>query len=288
MIDPILTRNLIFKKNGIWSSSEITKVSFPEDAHDNLFTIEDESFWFQHRNKCIIEMVKRFPPNEYIMDVGGGNGFVSLSLQKAGFEVIMLEAELHGVINAKTRGVKHILHTTFEDADFQNGSVDSIGLFDVLEHVENDHLFLTKTYNCMKKGGYLYLTLPAHKYLWSWTDSNAGHYRRYSINSILKLLIKSGFQIHFISYFFSGLSIPIFATRTLPTLLRIQKDRSLAKQVKSHTNIGGVVGRIVKWHWQREIERLKRGRILIGSSIIVVAEPVKHFNIEQLQRRSAP
>jgi len=53
MIDPALTKNLELDEKGIWTSPEISSVSYPDSTHDYLFSIEENSFWFKHRNKCI-------------------------------------------------------------------------------------------------------------------------------------------------------------------------------------------------------------------------------------------
>jgi len=275
VIDPIITQNLIRTKNGIWISPKISNVSYPKSAHRHLLSIEENSFWFQHRNECIVEILQRFPPKEYIIDVGGGNGYVALGIQNSGFKVVMLESGPDGVMNAQKRGIKEILHTTFQDANFPDSSVDSIGLFDVLEHIEDDHAFLTIASKCMREEGRLYITVPAHRYLWSWMDVQAGHFRRYSITPLKKLLNKSGFEVKYASYFFSGLSLPIFFSRTLPTLLRLPKNRSHVKKTKTHRKRTGFVGSILDRHWKHEIRRLKTAKLSHGSSLITVAEVIK-------------
>ena len=275
MIDPVITQNLISIGNRVWKSIKISNVSYPVDAHKHLYSVEENSFWFKHRNDCIIGILKRFPPRHYIIDVGGGNGYVSLDIQNAGFKAIMLESGPDGVLNAQKRGIRYILHTTFEDANFPDSSVDSIGLFDVLEHIEDDHTFLTMAHKCMKKGGRLYITVPAHHYLWSWMDIRAGHFRRYSIASLTKLLKKSRFQVNYISCFFSGLSLPIFFSRTLPSLFKLPKNRSQENKANIHRTRTGLLGKLLDWHWAREIKRLQTGKIFHGSSVIAVAEPIK-------------
>lgn len=275
MIDPALTRNLVLDHKGIWRSEKVTSVSYPDDAHQSLFALEDDSFWFQHRNKCVMAIIQRFPPRDYIIDVGGGNGFVSRCIQAAGFNVVLLEPGQEGVLNARSRGVKHIFHTTFQGAGFSKNSLDSIGLFDVLEHIQDDHAFLSMVHSSMKSGGRLYVTVPAHQYLWSWVDKRAGHFRRYSISSVTQTMNESGFNVKYASCFFSGLSFPIFVSRTLPTLLRLPKDRSHEKREKTHRTRKGLSGKILDRHWRREVEKLKSSRIMNGSSVIAVAEPVK-------------
>lgn len=272
MIDPTLTKNLIPDKEGVWRASNIPKVSYPEEARQVLFSLEENSFWFQHRNRCIKTILSRFPPKEYIIDVGGGNGFVSLCIQDAGYEIILLEPGSEGIINAQKRGIKNILHTTFQGARFPDCSIDSIGLFDVLEHMEGDQDFLAQASDAMKKGSLLYITVPAHRYLWSDTDVYSGHFRRYSISSLTEALNRSGFKIKYVSYFFSGLSVPIFLFRTLPTILRFSKGETLFETKRTHRRRKGFGESILDRHWQREVEKLQSGKIFTGSSIIAVAD----------------
>lgn len=95
----------LFFKNGIYYSRNIQDVSYPEDGYNRCFQIEENSFWFNHRNKCIISVVEQYPPRGFLFDVGGGNGFVSLALQKEGFKTVLVEPGISGVQNAKSRGL---------------------------------------------------------------------------------------------------------------------------------------------------------------------------------------
>ncbi len=65
-------------QNGIWYSDLCGDVSYPVEGNEACFQIEDESFWFKHRNDCICEVVSQFPPTNKgpIFDVGGVNVFV--------------------------------------------------------------------------------------------------------------------------------------------------------------------------------------------------------------------
>jgi hypothetical protein len=51
--------------------------------------VEDSSYWFGHRNARIVELVRQFPPNGLIFDIGGGNGFVAKGLEEAGFATVV-------------------------------------------------------------------------------------------------------------------------------------------------------------------------------------------------------
>src|SRR4051812_46797202 len=78
-------------EGGLWSASTTVPSAFSQDAHELCFELEDASFWFGHRNRCIVELLRRHPPAGPLLDVGGGNGFVSQGLRAAGFDAIVLE-----------------------------------------------------------------------------------------------------------------------------------------------------------------------------------------------------
>ena len=54
-----ISENLILK-DGIWFSKDKGIVSYPKDGNDLCFQLEENSFWFHHRNNCIISVVNRF------------------------------------------------------------------------------------------------------------------------------------------------------------------------------------------------------------------------------------
>jgi len=117
--------------DGIWYSAERGAVSYPSDGNQTCFLIEESSFWFNHRNACIAAAVKSFPPrgNGPIFDIGGGNGFVSVGLMRAGFETVLVEPGPVGARNGKTRGIPTVICATTDDAGFASATLDAVGLF---------------------------------------------------------------------------------------------------------------------------------------------------------------
>ncbi len=66
-------------EDGIFYAIGSEAISYPEEGNEACFEVEDHSFWFRHRNDCIQELVRKFPPNGKgpIFDVGAGNGFLT-------------------------------------------------------------------------------------------------------------------------------------------------------------------------------------------------------------------
>jgi len=146
------TENLI-EKDGIYFSKNKSKVSYPEDGNDACFAIEDNSFWFKHRNNCIIRLAQQYVKDKLLFEIGGGNGFVSKGLEENGIQTCLIEPGIQGCMNAKKRGLKNIVCSDLDNTGFKSGSIPSIGLFDVVEHIEYDNEFLTEIYNKLVGGG---------------------------------------------------------------------------------------------------------------------------------------
>jgi len=67
-----IIRSKLEYKEGIYFSQNTNKISYPKEGYQNCFLVEDNSFWFKHRNNCIIEVINNFTPPGIILDVGGG------------------------------------------------------------------------------------------------------------------------------------------------------------------------------------------------------------------------
>ena len=135
-----ISTGLTLGKDGIWYASDVEKISYPSGGNEECFSVEESSFWFRHRNNCIVSVVNSYPPANKgkIFDIGGGNGFVSSSLANAGFDVALVEPGQTGACYAKARGIKNVICATTSTAQFKPNSLPAVGLFDVIEHMEND------------------------------------------------------------------------------------------------------------------------------------------------------
>lgn len=78
-------------EDGVLYADGVGAISYPDEGNEACFEVEDQSFWFRHRNHCIRELVRNFPPQGPLFDVGGGNGFVAKGLMDAGWEVVLVE-----------------------------------------------------------------------------------------------------------------------------------------------------------------------------------------------------
>ena len=268
-----IAANLTQSNDGLWVAHDQRDISYPQEGNETCFDVEDGSFWFNHRNNVITSLVKSFCPDGAVFDIGGGNGFVAMALQRVGIDTVVVEPGPHGARNAKARGVHVVIQSTLEDAGFKSESIAAFGLFDVLEHIEDDSNFLKILHSQLQPEGYLYITVPAFNLLWSNNDEHSGHYRRYTTRTLTKTLASAGFTPRYCGYFFGFLVPAIFLFRAIPSWLGIRRSvtkSSTKREHSTHRRIGASVLQSVIGFELRRIENKKR--IPIGSSCIAVAQ----------------
>ena len=265
-----ITSGLKCKEPGYYYSKEKSKISFSGSIHIDFIKIEDESFWYQHRNRFLVGALKNFPPQQPLFDIGGGNGTVCLALNNSGTDCVLVEPTKTGSDIAYKRGVKPVINTTLEDANFADSSIPSIGLFDVLEHIKNDSSFLTLLRKYLVSGGRIYITVPAYNNLWSVEDEKSGHYRRYDPLTFQNKLKSLGFKIEYATCLFSILPIPILFFRSLPSRLGLRKINS--NRTINEFRPADNSSYLLKWSLDRELRILKsKKKIYFGSSLLIVA-----------------
>jgi len=258
---------------GILRTPGDKSVCYPEIGNDWCFQLEEKSYWFSHRNSCIAETVKRFlKPGGSLFDVGGGNGFVTKRLQDEGFNTVLVEPGPCGARNARKRGVKNIVNGPISDMLPGSGLVESVGMFDVIEHIEDDIAFLVNAAAVLNEKGLIFLTVPAGRLLWSGEDVFAGHFRRYSVKELKKKLEAAGFETVYITPIFGILILPVYVFRTIPYWFGFRKRGSpINKYISEHRPPNRFGSSVIKCFFNAEIKRIKKGRKnLFGTSILAV------------------
>lgn len=262
------------ERDGILFSKKESNVSYPKKGSENFFQIEDNSFWFAHRNNCIISGVLRYSPKNLFYDIGGGNGYVSKGLQDNNVPTVLVEPSIQGCINAKKRNLKTVICSTLENAVFKENTIPAAGLFDVVEHIEKDQDFLKTIHTFIRTNGLVFITVPAFNILWSNEDTDDGHFRRYKLKELEEKLRVAGFTIEYSTYIFSILPIPIFLFRTLPSKLGLnKKSNNLDKHKREHEKKSGFFDSILNLIWRYELNKINKGEKIpsIGGSCFVIA-----------------
>jgi SAM-dependent methyltransferase len=266
--------NIVQDEQQIWRlQNQIEEISYPSHGNKQCAQIEEASFWFAHRTRVISTILRRFPPNGPLFDIGGGNGIVSLGQEKSGFRSIVVEPGADGVMCAKSRGLESVVQARFQDLKIVPGTISAIGLFDVYEHIPPQEEFLREINHALAEKGKVYITVPAFQSLWSYEDVYAEHVRRYTTATLSTHLTSAGFVVLYSSYLFSYLLPPLFLFRTIPSLLSFRKEFSFEKAKREHTPGSSLTRRILDILADAESSLISNEwSIPFGTSLIMVAQ----------------
>ena len=247
-------------------------VSYPDSGHRILAQLEEKSFWFNHRNDIIVSAFQRFPPPGSVLDVGGGNGYVSLALKRAGFEPTVVEPGPDGARTARERGLD-VIEASFQKILIEPESIAAIGAFDVIEHIEDDRSALVGFRDALAPGGRVYLTVPAYSWLSSCDDEVAGHFRRYTVSRLRDRVEEVGFTPLYATYLFACLIAPLFALRTVPSALGLRRNLTPEQAAAEHAPLRGLTRGVLNPLLALERRTIaKGGRVPLGTSVLLIAE----------------
>jgi len=172
----------------------------------------EESWWYRGRIavvRGILTRAAQIPMT--ILDFGAGYGGMYDTLATKG-PVFAFEPDAQARSVAQARKYEAVygdLPTAF------GRRYDMIGLFDVLEHLEEDGAFLTQAHNALVPKGQLLLTVPAMPFLWGPHDVSHHHFRRYTRHSLQRTLEEAGYTLDYVSYWNMFLFLPAAIARLM-------------------------------------------------------------------------
>jgi SAM-dependent methyltransferase len=259
-----------------------TRAEYDPDVYGPLVEVEDHHFWFRARNRVIgalaAQIAARLSPGYRVLEVGCGTGNVLRTLTEAcpGGTVIGMDLFGDGLRFARARMPNaplvraDALHPPFVER-FQ-----IVGMFDVLEHVDDDLAVLRALRFLVADGGRLMMTVPAGRGLWSYFDEASRHVRRYEIDDLAAKLRTTGFEVEFISPYMGVLYPVLWLGRRWaggrrrpegdPERTRRLFDQELHVNPIAGAALGAVLGLERPWLEGRR-------RLPTGSSLIAIARP---------------
>ncbi len=194
------------------------------EAQDNMKLLPNYYSWIFSKFKKYL--------NGDVVELGVGDGHIISnyvhnqnvnSVLAVDFNEILLERLKNKNLSAKINFLKLDLRDIW--TDLEDASADCSIALDVLEHFEDDKLFVNKINKSLKKGGYSIIKVPAQSKLFSSVDESSGHYRRYDLKVLEDLMKDAGFKVVELNYFnfFGSLLYP----------MKKNKNKNFSKTFKS-------------------------------------------------------
>jgi SAM-dependent methyltransferase len=255
--------------------------TYEADLFAPLYAVEDRHFWFQARNRileaAVAPLIAELPDGYRVLEAGCGTGFVLRLLERicSRGEVFGLDPYGEGLDFARRRVGCHLVQGDVHHWPF-DAPFHLIGLFDVLEHLDDDAGALRQLRKGLEPNGRLVLTVPAHMSLWSYTDAEAHHCRRYGTSDLTTVLTDADFEVEYMTQFMSFLYPIAWLTRRVAGRggapgADPMRDRRLSLR---ELRIVPVVNGVLRWLLSREAFFIRRRwRLPLGTSLLAIARP---------------
>lgn len=233
---------------------------------DRMAEFDNSHWWYQGRRKILDAVISdhvKLPDQAHILEVGCGTGHNLHMLARHGV-VDALEIDDTAREIASQRLGRPVADAPLPALPgVKRNHYEMIGLFDVLEHIEDDVSALTELGKCLSPTGKLLLTVPAFPWMWTAHDEIHHHHRRYSKAALQKAIAEAGLKVEMISSF-NSILFPVAAISRL-------WNKVTRKTVSDDGQPAPIINGVLKHVFA--IERYLVGRVPMppGVSLMVIA-----------------
>jgi 2-polyprenyl-3-methyl-5-hydroxy-6-metoxy-1,4-benzoquinol methylase len=207
------------------------------NVYQQFLELERDHWWFRGRRKVYLDILAEQlgdANSGVALDLGCGLGGFLPPLKALGFEVFAADMDFDSLGYCLERGFTASVQIDSYRLPYADNSFDVITMFDVVEHIEDDHTAMKEVARILKPGGRVIISVPAYQFLYANNDRAAQHYRRYSRAAVAELFESSGLLVRRNSHA-NVLLFPLI----LPLVLLSKMIESVfMKKVESdHTNL---------------------------------------------------
>jgi len=249
--------------------------NFDVSLFEFLFKMEQKHFWHVGRREIILDLLRRnFSrlAKSRMLEVGCGNGSVLAFLKKNGIKIEGGDIFMEGLTFCRHRvNSVPLYQLDVLSLPFHN-EFDVVGLFDVLEHIDNDKEALLEIRQALKRNGILLMTVPAYQFLWSYFDECSNHQRRYMRGELIAKLEQAGFTVKKASYYMFFLFPLLAAIRLIGNARQHGYNSQVKGRMSLETKTIPVVNEVFLGLLRLERFLLRYFNLPFGGSLVVLAE----------------
>jgi SAM-dependent methyltransferase len=235
-----------------------------DPAHlDELARRENNYWWHVNRHRLVMKHLRdgaALPGR--VLDLGCGAGHFSAQLQAHGIGVVAADIAPQAARYVRAKGVREaVVFDANKTWPFTDDTFDAIVMLDALEHIAEDINSLTEAHRVLTPGGRVFITVPAHQFLYSQWDRVLQHHRRYSRRKLGTVLSEAGLRVDLLRYH----NLIAF----IPAVLRLGRHASRAE----FPNLPRAVNSLLKAAGTAE-RCVPSAAVPVGLSLFAVARQV--------------
>lgn len=243
--------------------------------------------WERSRAHAIARLLRAadLPPAPRLLDVGCGDGWLARRLGRTlGARVVVgVDPELSPEAREALRRASPPMETVADVAEVPEEAFDAALLLDVLEHVEDDVALLREAARRVRRGGQLFVSVPAHPFLFGEHDRFLRHRRRYVPRELTRVVAAAGLPLLGQGAWFASLLLPRAAGVLMEQLTSDAADRERSAADRDR----GAQDGFFAWHPRvRGVGDWRRGRLL--SAPIEMALDLDNRLLSALARAGLP
>ena len=197
--------------------------------YDNLYRQDQFHWWYRGKREIVLSLLDTLPPREpkgKIIDFGCGCGLMLKELDRYG-EPTGADFSKQALDYCRKRFSGPLVQQDLSIPYAGEGKY-ALGIaLDILDHIPDDRTAAENLCRFLEPGGTCVITVPANQWMWSAHDENCMHVRRYSRQSLQRLLTGAGFHIDYISYYNSLLFFPAALSRLASRALHLDQDDTM-------------------------------------------------------------
>ncbi len=242
-----------------------------EEALAAIMACEETHFWFRSRAEYVSRQLRRFvQAGDSFADVGAGSGMIAACVRSWCSDVSVVEMQPTGLLRARDKGIDQLYQMNLDNCLFIE-HFDSVGLFDVLEHFDDESRVLERAGRMLNPGGMLFITVPALTCLWNKRDVLEKHRRRYGLAELGGLLKDNGFEVIESRYFFFSITSLLYLRAFLYRVFRspVQRGDHL-----ENVHINKVLNSVLYWLMRLENAVAEWAKPPVGGSVLGIARKI--------------
>lgn len=197
-----------------------TLINLQMDLKELESGVDQSTHWYYQSKKVPLfryfkKVAKEAGRKITVIDFGSGSGFFAYELHEAFPE--MIEDVLLIDIGYSKEELESTKNAPVKKLHYIPEGIDNciVIMMDVLEHIEDDYAIIEDIKRRVGKNSWYFITVPAFMSVWSTHDVYLGHYRRYTIPMLSKLMSHYNCTISQRYYIFASIFPLVWLVRKL-------------------------------------------------------------------------